>query len=174
MIHLIEIPFKLKKTKMSKIENALIWLYANTWGLQGQHVIDEEDLWNFGGEDLEAAIMGIAFPRKETSDRIRDLNNLILGKFENVDEFCKWARTIHGNVIETMPAHIESKVIKFSNSNAIANDRITGEPSIIAFRATASKIGERENKTFVISKPGMFVSASIRNISYPIFILFLS
>ena len=48
---------QLKDTKMTKIENALIWLYVKTWGLQGQHVIDEEELWNFGREDLESALL---------------------------------------------------------------------------------------------------------------------
>ena len=57
---------------MSKIENALIWLLVKTWGLQGQHVLDEE-LWNFGSEDLELAIMRITFPRKESNERITDL-----------------------------------------------------------------------------------------------------
>ena len=54
---------QLKKTKMSKLENAMIWLYVKTWGLQGQHVIDESALWNFDDEDLESAIIGIAYPR---------------------------------------------------------------------------------------------------------------
>ena len=58
---------------MSKIEKALVWLLVKTWGLQGQHVLDEEALWNFGSEDLELAIMRIAFPRKENNDRIKDL-----------------------------------------------------------------------------------------------------
>ena len=40
---------QLKKTKMTKIENALMWLYVKTWGLQGQHVIEKDDMWNFGG-----------------------------------------------------------------------------------------------------------------------------
>ena len=42
---------QLKKTKMSKVENALMWLYVKTWGLQGQHVIEQDEIWNFGGED---------------------------------------------------------------------------------------------------------------------------
>ena len=54
---------QLKKTKMTKIDNALIWLYVKTWGLQGQHVIDEETLWNFGTEDLESALNKIVYPR---------------------------------------------------------------------------------------------------------------
>ena len=49
---------QLHKTKMTKIENALMWLYVKTWGLQGQHVFDKYEMWNFGGEDLEEAIIG--------------------------------------------------------------------------------------------------------------------
>ena len=42
---------QLKKTKMTKVENALMWLYVKTWGLQGQHVIEKDEMWNFGGTD---------------------------------------------------------------------------------------------------------------------------
>ena len=49
---------QLSRTKMTKVENALMWLYVKTWGLQGQHVIDKNEMWNFGGEDLQEAIMG--------------------------------------------------------------------------------------------------------------------
>ena len=49
---------QLNKTKMTKVENALMWLYVKTWGLQGQHVIEQDQMWNFGGEDLEEAIIG--------------------------------------------------------------------------------------------------------------------
>ena len=59
---------QLKKTEMTKVENALMWLYLKTWGLQGQHVIDKDELWNFGGEDLEDAIIGIAYQRKKKSE----------------------------------------------------------------------------------------------------------
>ena len=59
---------QLNKTKMTKVENALMWLYVKSWGMQGQHVIDKNDLWNFGGEDLEEAIVGIAYPRKKKTE----------------------------------------------------------------------------------------------------------
>ena len=59
---------QLNKTKMTKVENALMWLYVKTWGLQGQHVIDRNEMWNFGGEDLQEAIMGRDL-RTETSCR---------------------------------------------------------------------------------------------------------
>ena len=47
---------QMKKTQMTKIENALMWLYVKSWSRFGQHMIDEQSLWNFGGEDLEAAL----------------------------------------------------------------------------------------------------------------------
>ena len=99
---------QLKKTKMSKLENAMIWLYVKTWGLQGQHVIDESALWNFGDEDLESAIIGIAYPRKqkkideETEDKINlieELRKLIMGKFDdNKNAFYEWSQTVHEEV----------------------------------------------------------------------------
>ena len=101
---------QLKKTKMTKIENALMWLYLKTWGLQGQHVIDEKDLWNFGGEDLQEAIIGIAYPFKKKSenedgvegqeDLVESLRKLIMGKFDNKkNEFYEWSQTIHDEVV---------------------------------------------------------------------------
>ena len=55
---------------MTKLENALIWLYVKTWGSFGEIDI-KEDLWNFTANDLETAIMGLAYPRKkEKPDRV--------------------------------------------------------------------------------------------------------
>ena len=90
---------QLNKTEMTKTENALMWLYVKTWGPKGQHVLDNENLWNFGGEDLDAAIMRICYPRKkETTNRIEDLRKLITERFEGIDELCKWSRGIHSEV----------------------------------------------------------------------------
>ena len=100
---------QLNKTKMTKIENALMWLYVKSWGVQGQHVIDKDQMWNFGGDDLEEAIMGIAYPRrKKTENRDEDENNedlveslrkLILGKFDDKkSEFYEWSQNIHDEV----------------------------------------------------------------------------
>jgi len=47
---------------MTKLENALVWLYVKTWGKFGDHVMDKKDLWNFGADDLDIAIMRIAYP----------------------------------------------------------------------------------------------------------------
>ena len=63
---------------MTKMENALCWLYVKSWNNFGQHVLDEEGLWNFGGEDLEAALMGLAYQRKQDkSERSKELKKLI-------------------------------------------------------------------------------------------------
>ena len=99
---------QLKKTKMTKIENALIWLYVKTWGLQGQHVIDEDALWNFSGEDLESAIIGIAYPRKNNivdknaEDKLSlvdEMRKLIIDKFgDDKNAFYEWSQKVHEEV----------------------------------------------------------------------------
>ena len=99
---------QLKKTKTTKIENALIWLYVKTWGLQGQHVIDEDALWNFGTEDLELALNKIVYPRKKTkNDRksegenslIEELRKRIMEKFDDDKvKFYEWSQTVHEEV----------------------------------------------------------------------------
>ena len=99
---------QLKQTEMSKLENALIWLYVKTWGLQGQHVIDEDALWNFSGEDLESAIVGIAYPRtnKKVEEKSEDsitlmeeLKKLIMGKFGyDTHAFYAWSKIVHEEV----------------------------------------------------------------------------
>ena len=94
-----------KKTPMTKLENALIWLYFKTWGKFGDHIIEEKDLWNFSGEDLETVIMGLAFPRKkEKSERVKALTDLIMEKFEQDGmAFYGWAAKIHEELIESLP-----------------------------------------------------------------------
>ena len=102
---------------MSKLENALVWLYVKTWGKFGEHII-EQNLWNFTGSDLETAIMGLAYPRKrktngkEKSKRVQALNDLIMGKFKEggIDAFRKWSGEIHDEVIDTLPDDIPTVV----------------------------------------------------------------
>ena len=101
---------QLTKTKMTKVENALMWLFVKTWGQQGQHVIVNDEIWNFGGEDLQEAIMGIAYPfkREENSNEdgenlVESLRNLIMGRFDNKkSEFYEWSQTIHDEVVSTI------------------------------------------------------------------------
>ena len=110
---------------MTKLENALIWLYVKTWGKFGEHII-EQDLWNFTGNDLETAIMGLAYPRKrktnakEKSKRVQALNDLIMGKFKEggIDAFRKWSGEIHDEVIDTLPddkvdEQVVAKILKW-------------------------------------------------------------
>ena len=73
-------------------------------------VIDKDQMWNFGGDDLEEAIMGIAYPRKKKTenkdddenkeDLVESLRKLILGKFDDKkNEFYEWSQSIHNEVI---------------------------------------------------------------------------
>ena len=93
---------------MSKIENALVWLYVKTWGLQGQHVIDE-GLWNFTEKDLDTVIFGISYPKK-TNKNVKNedekisldeqLKSSIMEKFDDDQtEFYKWSRSIYDEVV---------------------------------------------------------------------------
>ena len=94
---------------MSKLENALVWVYVKTWGKFGDHVIGEKDLWNFGADDLETAIMTLAFPRKrETTDRYQALTDLIMEKFEQDGmALYEWAAKIHKEAIDTLLETVE-------------------------------------------------------------------
>ena len=82
---------------MTVLENALVWLYVKTWGAIGEHLINENDLWNFGAPDLETAITRLAYARKrkfkkeEKSELEQDLTNLIMDRLNSgvrgVDNF---------------------------------------------------------------------------------------
>ena len=97
---------------MTTLENALVWLYVKTWGKFGDHVIAENDLWNFHDDDLEAAIMGIAYPRKKSKpERVQALTDLIMEKFEQggMTAFREWSGEIHDQIIETLPEAVEPR-----------------------------------------------------------------
>ena len=99
---------------MSKLENALIWLYVKTWGKFGDHIIGEKDLWKFTDADLERAIMGLAYPRKKPKlDRVKDLTELIMGKFEDGGPaaFHEWSSVIHDQVIDSLPQTVDDQVM---------------------------------------------------------------
>ena len=106
---------QLKKSKMTKIENALVWLYAKSWNHFGQHLLDEEDLWTFGGEDLEAALMGLTYPRKNAkTERTTELNKMIMERFNNqVPDLVEWARSLHSEVSNADSAHMITKGVKW-------------------------------------------------------------
>ena len=99
-----------KKTKMTKLENALIWLYVKTWGKFGDRIVEDKDLWNFDDVHLERAIMGLAYPRKkENRERVKVLTELIMEKFEDsgLAGFHKWSVVIHDEVIDSLPRNVE-------------------------------------------------------------------
>lgn len=68
--------------KLDGKEQALVWLYVKTWEAYGEHIIDytkyfsnwaiswQNDypgLWTFDDDDLEAAFITMAYPKKEKS-----------------------------------------------------------------------------------------------------------
>ena len=73
----------------------------------------KRDLWNFGADDLETAIMGIAYPRKkEKTERVKALTDLIMEKFEHDGmAFREWSAKIHDEVIESLLEHVELDTI---------------------------------------------------------------
>ena len=94
---------------MSKLENALVWLYVKTWGKFGEHVIQQKELWNFGVDDLETIIMTLALPReRQKTERFQALTNSIMEKFEqDCMAFYEWAAKIHKEAIVTLPETVE-------------------------------------------------------------------
>ena len=97
---------------MTKLENALVWLYIKTWGKFGDHVIEQKALWNFGTDDLDTVIMSLILPRKkEKTERVKALTDLIMEKFEQggLTAFREWSGEIHDQIIETLPEAAEQK-----------------------------------------------------------------
>ena len=95
---------------MSKLENALVWLYIKTWGKFGDHVINEKYLWRFDAENLKVAIMSLAYPNKKyKNELVKALAGLIMEKFEEggLTDFREWSSEIHNQVIETLPKSVE-------------------------------------------------------------------
>ena len=92
---------QLKKTKMTKIENALAWLYVKSWENFGLHVLGEQELWNFGVEDLETAFTEVFFQRKKDENkRTKELKDLIMARFNHSKSaFFDWAQAIHNQVL---------------------------------------------------------------------------
>ena len=94
---------QMKKINMTKMENALVWLYVKSWKHFGLHLLDEENLWSFGSEDLEAALTAIAYQRKnDKTERTKALKNLIMDRFDhNEAKFFEWSRSLHNEVHNT-------------------------------------------------------------------------
>ena len=114
-----------KATKMTNLENALIWLYVKTWGQYGEHVIKERDLWNFSVNDLETAIMSLAYPEKtEKSERVQALHDLIMEKFEEGGQaaFYQWSLEIHYQATEIFPvAQRQPTLVKILNWDSLTS-----------------------------------------------------
>ena len=92
---------QMQKCKMTKFENALVWLYVKSWNQFGQHMLEEQNLWNFGGEDLEAALTAVAYQRKNNkTERTKELKNLIMERFDcNKANFFEWSSNLHNEVL---------------------------------------------------------------------------
>ena len=108
---------------------------------------------------------------------VESLRKLILGKFDyRKSEFYEWSQTILDEVglaigkfifinylnllfiikvMENIPMKVETKTLAFTDPTAVANDRISGETSIIAFRATSVKNGQGGTVSYDHTKPGM-------------------
>ena len=116
---------------MTKLENALIWLYVKTWGKFGEHVIGEKDLWNFANSDLDTAIMDLTYPRKrkinekEKSERVQALNELVMEKFEGggLAAFRQWSFEIHDQVIVTLPETVSNDSVNQQVTKILNWDR---------------------------------------------------
>ena len=92
---------QMKRTKMTKLQNALTWLYVKSWDHFGQHLLEEESLWKFGGEDLEAALKVFATADETNkSEMTTVLKNLIMERFDNNEtNFFEWSRRLHNEVL---------------------------------------------------------------------------
>ena len=72
----------LYRAKLDKKEQALVWLYVKTWNAYGEHIIeynkyfdnysltfwadpDWPGFWAFDDNDMEAALVSIAYSKKE-------------------------------------------------------------------------------------------------------------
>ena len=55
-----------------------------------------------------------------------------------------------------IPMKVQTKTLAFTDPTGVANDRFTGETSIIAFRATALKNGQSDNASYSLSPGNRF------------------
>ena len=56
--------------------------------------------------------------------------------------------------MENIPMKVATKTLAFTDPTAVANDRLTGETSIVAFRANNLRNGQTGNVSYSDSKPG--------------------
>ena len=57
--------------------------------------------------------------------------------------------------MENIPMKVATKTLAFTDPTAVANDRVTAETSIIAFRATVNKNGSNGSVSYSRSNPGI-------------------
>ena len=75
-------------------EQALVWLYVTTWNKHGEHILDYGDLWTFTDNDMQTALITMAYPKKE-DPKIEELKGIIMDRFNNdTFEFYKWSLNI--------------------------------------------------------------------------------
>ena len=77
-------------------------------------MIEEKNFWNFGADDLEKVIMGLAFPRKKEkkTELVQALTDFIMENFEQ-DRMAlyEWAAKIHEEAIETLQDAVEHDIM---------------------------------------------------------------
>ena len=54
-----------------------------------------------------------------------------------------------------IPMKVQTKTLAFTDPTGVANDRLTGETSVIAFRATALKNVNNDDTRYNTNKPGI-------------------
>jgi len=54
-----------------------------------------------------------------------------------------------------IPMKVQTKTLAFTDPTAVANDSLTGETSVIAFRAKAIKNGQGGNANYSSDNPGI-------------------
>ena len=55
----------------------------------------------------------------------------------------------------SIPMKVATKTLAFTDPTAVANDRLTGETSIVAFRATVLKNGQAGDASYNGHNPGI-------------------
>jgi len=57
--------------------------------------------------------------------------------------------------MKNIPMKVATKTLAFTDPTAVANDPLTGETSIVAFRASTLKNGQYGDNSYQYSKPGI-------------------
>ena len=57
--------------------------------------------------------------------------------------------------MENIPMKVATKTLAFTDPTAVANDRLTGDTSIVAFRATGNKNGQGGSTNYGYINPSI-------------------